>query len=281
MLTYKRPIRILLDTGIFSHSEIAIPAVKQEARRWGTRELTFAIQGFRRKAGCRADYQAEIDALFTIGRLIGERSIEAFEYVEISFERLRARTAGWGSICNALRGCEIKACAPAVERSAIVSTINFVDAMSKGGKKDRARGVPLGSANQISCFKWLLALKKEHIEAIRQNNSKVLHFTDFDLESLSQIEWFQFLCQRCGSEENFPDVFHLWTAERNNMDVFLTLEKRFPNFIAGVKKEKDRRIEIRTEVLRPLGLLEKLGIEKLDPVPMEPGRFYYFHELLK
>ncbi len=103
--------------------------------------------------------------------------------------------------------------------------------------------------------------------------------TDFEVASLRNLDWFQFLCRRSGSRENFPDVFHLWTAERNGLGTVLTLDTGLPNLLCRVRNEKIKRIEIRTEVLQPLDLLRKLNISKPDPVPMEAGRFYHWHEV--
>jgi hypothetical protein len=272
------PLKVLLDAGIITHAEFAVSAIKQHVHRCGDRELTIPIHGFVRKPPHQnAHYQAQIDALFTIGRLIRQGCIEAYKYSEIQYEVGRGYMHG--PACDALKGCTIESCPPAVERCCFRGG-PLVDVVSKGGKKDRKAGVRPSDANQIASFEWLCSLKEEHVKSFLPHLSKLPDITDFDLESLRNIDWFQLLCQRSGSRENYPDVFHLWTAERNDLDAFLTLESRLPNLVSRVKNEKVRRIDIRTEVLRPLELLQKLGIDKPDPVPMEPNRFYYFHELL-
>jgi len=59
------------------------------------------------------------------------------------------------------------------------------------------------------------------------------------------------------------------------------LDERLTNLISGVRNQKDKQVEIQTEVLRPLELLQKLGIEKPDSVPMNWNKFYYLHEVTK
>ena len=110
-------------------------------------------------------------------------------------------------------------------------------------------------------------------------HATLIGLTEFDIESLRDICWFQFLCERSGSPENYPDVFHLWTAERNGLDALLTLDNGLRNLVSRVRSENVRTITIRTDVLHPLDLLRKLGIDNPDSVPMEPDRFYYLHEL--
>ncbi len=151
--------------------------------------------------------------------------------------------------------------------------------ISKGGKKDRRRGFRTGSgtATQIAFLDFLCRLKKDHIELLIQNAPQI-RLTEFEVESLRNLHWFQSLCRRWGSPENYPDAFHLWTAERNGLDVVLTLDRGFFNFLFTVRKHKSIGIDVRTEVLRPLDLLRKLGIDKPDLIPMDSSRFYHLFE---
>jgi hypothetical protein len=100
----------------------------------------------------------------------------------------------------------------------------------------------------------------------------------FEVESLGNLYWFQLVCKRSSSSENYPDVFHLWTAERHSMHALLTLEKKLPSLVARVRSEKRSEIEISTEVLRPLDLLQRLGVSEPDPVPIESDHFYSLYE---
>jgi hypothetical protein len=270
--------RILLDNGIFSHSDFVEGAIKSQKILWGDTRQTLDIHGFIRKAPHKdKNYQDQIDALFTIGRLIKEEKIIAYDYVEILFERFRAK----GKIpdFNALRDCKLHKCNPALDRSKFRKTINLRDMISKGGKKDRKANVDLGQANQIAFFEWLNTLEKEYIDDFICNANQI-GLTEFEVESLKNIDWFKFVCQRSESSENYPDVFHLWTVERNGLDAFLTLENSLPMLVSRINNEKKPNFKIQTEVLRPLDLLRKLGIKASDPVPIEKGRFYYFHEVM-
>jgi hypothetical protein len=272
-----KPLKVLLDNGIFSHSEFAEPCIKEQENFLGDMRQTLDIHGFKRKVSYKSkEYQDQIDALFTVGRLINEKKIIAYDYIEILFER-------WRDFIkipefNAIKGCDILRCCSVLERSKFRSSVNFIDTVSKGGKKDRKSNVDLGEANQIAFFEWLNGLEKKYVDLFIQSASKI-GLTDFEVISLKNLDWFKFLCQRSGSTENFPDIFHLWTAERNKFDVFLTLEKKLPNLLFSIKNENRQRVQIKTKVLRPLDLLHQLGIKNPDPVPMEKDRFYYFHEV--
>ncbi len=103
------PLTALLDTGIFSHSEFAETATIQQTIRCVGTEQTITIQCLKRKrSDNNGELQTQIDALPTVGRLIREGVIEAYEYREIWCERMRYRPLlPFG---NALRGCEIVTC---------------------------------------------------------------------------------------------------------------------------------------------------------------------------
>ena len=64
------PMRILLDNGIFSHSEFAEGATTQSLLGGQV------IHGIRRKAPAGTEFQRRINTLPTIGRLIRDRIIE-------------------------------------------------------------------------------------------------------------------------------------------------------------------------------------------------------------
>lgn len=271
-------MKILLDTGIFSHSEFMEDVIKETSVAWGDTVQVIPVHGLARKKPDKdLTYQGQKEALFTVGRFIREGRIEAYDYVEIQFETMRGKSQF--TSCNALRDCKIHRCHPALERSKFRQTTNIIDTISKGGKKDRKAGVDIGEANQIAFFTFLLGLQTEHVDILIQHAEQI-GLTEFEVESLRDIHWFQLLCQQSKSPENYPDVFHLWTAERNGLDAVLTLEKRLPNLVSRVRSEKKRAIEIRTEVLRPLNLMQQMGVEKPDPIPLEIDRFYHLHEVL-
>jgi hypothetical protein len=266
------PISALLDNGIFCHSEFAEPAISQKSIRWGGRKQIATIHGMKRKpAHKNPDFQQEINALPTVGRLIRENAIEAYTSNEIWCEAMRFRPLlPFG---NALRNCPIGRCPPAIDRSKFMQTTNVTEYFAKGGKKDRKLGIAIGPISQIAFLESLCALTPESVVALT-SHSEMLRLTKFEIESLQDIGWFQFLCKRCGSPENYPDVFHLWTAERNHLDVLLTLDDDLPKLVYRVSTEKKKTVEIKTQVLWPPGLLDRIGIKDRDPVELEDGRLY-------
>jgi hypothetical protein len=270
------PTSVLLDTGVISHSEFAEFTAKELPVRWAGRSSVSKIYGLKRKPPARdEDYQKQMEAMFTVGRMIREGKIAAYTYVELEFERFRGRVEV--QEFNALRGYTIHKCDPAIRRSQFVGTTDFQAFIAKGGRKDRRSGAPLGEENQTTFLKWLYGLDKELVDAL-VDHASVIGLNQFEIDSLRDLEWFQLVCKRSRSPENYPDVFHLWTAERNRLDTFLTLEKKLPNLVDQVRNEKRCGISVSTQVLRPLALLEKLGVAGPDPVPIEIDRFYNLYQ---
>jgi len=261
----------MLDNSIEGHSQFAECRTVSTQIEWNGTIHSNQISGFvRRKMHCDSAYQAEIDALFTIGRLIRERRIYAFTYTELMFEGWR-RVIGERAF-DALADCPVEHCDTPLERSRFFQTSRFSDYVTKGGKNDRKSGKDT-SMSQICFVEWLLSLTDEHVLHLTSLRDR-LKIPEFEIESLQNIQWFRAMCRIAQSPENYPDVLHLWAAQRNRMDIFLTLEKRLPNIAAHFPTDESCAPSYPTRVLRPRELLKLLGISTCDPVPIEPGRFY-------
>jgi hypothetical protein len=261
----------MLDNSIDGHSQFAEGAAVGSQIEWGGSVHSSQIAGFvRKKVHPDSDYQAQVDALFTIGRLIREGHIQAFTYSELMFE-------GWSRVIgerafDALADCPVKHCDSPIERSRFFQTSQFSDYIAKGGKKDRKVGKDT-SMSRIRFVEWLLDLTDEHVTRLISLR-KVLKLSDFEIESFQNLQWFRVMCRTGQSPENYPDMLHLWAAQRNRMDVFLTLERRLPNIASHFPIDEACSPSFPTQVLRPLELLSLFRISTCDPVPIEPNRFY-------
>jgi hypothetical protein len=220
-------------------------------------------------------YQLEMDAIHTVGRLIREGTIKPFTYHELKFEK--ARHKPHVQEFNALRGCELAVCRSPIERSRFRATYDFSAHLRKGGKKDKQRGLNDNTFSQIGFISWLISLSNGQVKDILKN-SELLHLSEFEIESFESLSWFKALCRKFGGEENYPDAFHLWTAERNNLDYFLTLENKMTNMLCHMGKGK-KAIDMNVRAIKPIEFLNRLGVTELDEVPIESDRFYYFHEI--
>lgn len=106
-----------------------------------------------------------------------------------------------------------------------------------------------------------------------------LKLTSNEVSSLGDLDWFQHLAMRLQSDENLPDAFHLWTARRNEMDVFVTLDRKLNNSFDSIVSERQSGISFGLEVMSPLPFLKWCGVDSIDPIPIDHGVFYHYHEL--
>ena len=266
-------MKLLLDTGIITGSELAEPAKREKLVWWGGFKIADKEIGYKKRQLDDEEQQKQIDAIPTIGRLIRENAISAFTYNELQFESFRRSVPV--QAFYALKGCHIAHCDSPIERSKFRKTIDIDEHVSKGGKKDIKSNGSLGEANQIPFIEWLVQLSEEDVKSIIRNRDG-FDLTDFEVESFNQIGWLKFVCGRLQTRESYPDAFHLWAAERNKIDVFLTLEKKLPNNVEQIQNSKNKQYEITTLVLRPIEFLKHVGIVRLDDAEIMPDVFYPF-----
>lgn len=269
-------MKILLDNSILSGAELAESVIKEEIVQWGDIQQKVDILGFRKKVHQDPDKQKEIDAICTVGRLIKEGRATVYSYNELDFEAFRRSVTV--KEYNPLAGCELKRCTSPIERSKFRKTINFFEYMAKGGKNDKKHNSKnVSNFNQIPFITWLIGLQEQSINKLIEQK-EILGLSDFEVASLNSIEWFKYICSRFDTPENYPDAFHLWAAERNNIDVFLTLEKKLPNTVKSIKNSKKTKFSIKTKVCKPIEFLNSIGIVELDEPPIAEGEFYTFME---
>lgn len=268
-------MRVMLDNSIPGHSQLCDWAIGPQGPLFGPYNQDDKVLGVVRKGPHHdAAFQAQVDLLFTVGRLIREKHIEAFTYSEFRCESMEQFIGD--PMLDALAECDIHTCPPAIERSRFQQG-DYFEFARKGGKKDRKRGIE-SSLSQIAFMQMLCELTVG-FPAQLMAFKDVLGLTDFEIESLKNLKCYQRLCRIGNSVENYPDMFHLWTAQRSRMDVLLTLDNKLANIASKIRNARETLIEFPTQVLRPSELLSLLGIEEPDLIPIKPDRFYTFVEL--
>lgn len=217
-------------------------------------------------------WEAEAEAILMVGRLIRERKVEAFSSMELKWEAMRDYLGS--TPLDAFEEYDIEILPNAIERGRFVRA-ELGHYVKKGGKKDSTEGK--NGASQISFFRWLLKLEPDSVSKIVEARES-RQLTDFDCESLDDLGWFKALATRLRSEENLPDAFHLWTARRNGIDVFLTLDRKLINHAASIEREKSG-FRLGVKVMSPIAFLRGEGIATLEPYPCRPGQFYTMAEI--
>ena len=273
-------MRVLIDNGIVSGANFLEGAVRQQELRWGKNITSLPISGFKRvDLDPNVEQQAEKDALFSIGRLARAGLLSLHTYSELRVESWRGGR-GRQPILNALGKCIISECPCPVERTKFRQTLNHEEWLSKGGKEDLKKGIPRSDFSQVSFLEWLASMTSSQVNLIIEK-AGLFGLDDFEAESLEDLSWFQNLYRAIGGEGNLPDCFHICTARRNKLDALLTLEAKLPRTWEHLKKRRNLRIDVNVEVFRPRQLLSALGLNELDPVPVEGNRFYSVAEALE
>lgn len=112
---------------------------------------------------------------------------------------------------------------------------------------------------------WLLDPKAEKLADHLEGQER---FPAFLISNLRQVERFRELCSGLAKKQ-YPDAFHLWTAEVNGMQYFLTTDGKFIRVMTETKN-----ISLPCKPVSPAELLEILQIKDLEPFEFKPNQFY-------
>jgi hypothetical protein len=119
----------------------------------------------------------------------------------------------------------------------------------------------------VKFCKWLL---EPNVETLADRLKGQERYPSFLLNNLKAVKRFREICNGL-AEKQFPDAFHLWTAEVNNIKYFLTIDKKFINAMT-----KSKRINLPCRPLSPSDLLDMLEIREHDPFEYEENQFINF-----
>lgn len=248
------PKRVFLDNCIFSISDTVQGAQKPHQIYWGGEKHTVQISGFEGKPLPKESEpwkREQVKCMTTIGRLARQDVIALSSYMETMFEGWkRSGSFPATTIGNVFNGVEVEHVDAAVERSYF-----FQSSLAEH----------IDSQSIIKFCKWLLTIDPNFlIEKVTQ----VKDLPSFLVANLRNVKRFGELCKGL-SEKQYPDAFHLWTAEVNGADCFLTIDKKFIRVMT-----ETNRSELPCPPLSPSQLLNQLGIDERDPLEYMEGAFY-------
>lgn len=174
-------------------------------------------------------------------------------YGELNIEAIRGAHGMAGTFGDLLAKVKLRRIQPAVERSRFHQTIDFRAYTEKDAQVELCCNLlawDAGILRNATVF-W------DSLPAFEQAN-------------LLRLDEFRGLCQGL-TQNHYPDAFHLWTAERNGLDYYLTMERKFRELMSRSK------IQFKCKVASLEELLQRFGVSKLDPVPLpEGGPHLYF-----
>jgi hypothetical protein len=100
------------------------------------------------------------------------------------------------------------------------------------------------------CLSFFLTPSQERIERFisEMRANPRFSLSTFEEKCLRRAQVFKDMCYGI-DKKHYPDALHLWTAEENNLDVFLTIEKRFRNVMHRQKIKLNCRIMFPSELV--------------------------------
>jgi len=171
---------------------------------------------------------------------------------ELKFEALGGSLAWQGSRGDLFRRITYEHVPAAIERSYFWQTIDLAKYASGEG--------------QVGWYKNFL-LKVDENQLLERLKG-YMGLPDFDRQNIENLGRFRELCKYLDTDDHIRDAFHLWTAEVNNLDYFLTVDKKFIN-----KMTQSTPLSLPTPPITPADLVEKLGIGILDALPLSDQKF--------
>jgi hypothetical protein len=234
----RRTVSALVDTSVWRLAEFVRPVkVHQKVTILGN-EQTLPILAMRRIGPYEPWKEQQIEALPTIARLACEGIVKLFEYDELEFETLKGTILG-GVVTHLLAEVPTFRAKSPIERS----HFQQMDVQQYVHK-----------STFVKFCRWLLSLNTVQIKKRTDLRASFPH--------PDSIERFKEICSNL-PEKHYPDAFHLWTAETNGLDYFLSADKRFARVMTLTK-----HMRLNSKLIAPRDLVESLGITELDPLPI-------------
>ena len=248
------PISFLMDLSVYRLGMTVKPVTESKEIKWGEITQMIPITGFARKLPFDSKKQKEVECIPTISRLIKEKRLIAYQYNELQFENMLGSQGLRNVKGDLFQDIDFEQVEPAIDRS-------YLGGMTLSQCVDRK--------DFIRFCDFLLSLEPEKIINFEEVRSLL---PEFQRANLKNLDRFKDICEHL-PRKHFPDVFHLWTAETNGLDYFLTNDTKFINVMT-----KTKQIDLPTPPITPSGLLNILRVKKRDPMPIED---YNFHNLFE
>ncbi|MCP9625827.1 hypothetical protein NML43_01865 [Rhodopseudomonas palustris] len=239
--------KILVDHSVFSHAKLASV-------------INVAVAGFENKLTLLQAKPAvqdlwlrtQIEALPTVVRLVRDGRLEACSYFELMMESWRGSNFPGNPASDMFRGLNIKELQAPFNRSTF----------------RKSAGIDLASKQSQTAFcEWIL----KDGETLLRRPEWLRELDEFELQALNQLPKYREICRSLSSAQ-LVDGWHLWTSELHRLDGFLTTDRKFARALSA-----NKHLVLACRPIFPEDLLDEMGVQELDPMPLEYGRRYYLN----
>lgn len=231
-------MKVLFDHCVIQHGlRGEYKVIYPNGRRDGHNDLlAFEHAKFKEKEGW---LQSEIDCLAAIADLCRQGKIIAYTTEELVAERSRALKFPPQIYDDIFCGLDFTLAPSPLDRS------KWGLSLEQYNSKDQLISY---------CKSFLLSqgeLRMEKFIAGMRENPR-FSLTNFEEKCLRNRTIFKALCKGI-HETHYPDALHLWTAEENKLDVFLTTDRKFQNVT------RRQNLNLSCNVLLPSEALTRLS----------------------
>jgi hypothetical protein len=201
--------------------------------------------------------RTQIEALPSIARAakMPRQRIQLYTYFELEMEHWRGHNFPAFPTGDIFDGVQIEAISAGLQRSSFLGGLLGDQTVTRD--------------SQMEFCEWLL----NEGERILNSPSMSARVGKAQLSALQGLKRYRELCKRL-SPVQYVDAFHLWTAELNDIDLFLTIDKKFVNAIRSSKQ-----LEIKCCPVFPEEIILELGVTEREPMPYEYGKRFYLNGL--
>lgn len=232
--------RVLVDRCAFDHGVLARTVTQDHSVQWGTHTVTWPVAKYQGKTRSAAEpwLRAEIQALASIAEAARRGTISVFSSFELEAESWRGRGKPHGRRIDLWAGVDAGHVPPPLDRSRWTGAL--VGSKIASGEHQHAFVAELLMlANRQISEEWLLALEVPPHE--RQN--------------LARLNELVAICNAV-DEPRWVDAFHFWTALCNDIEYFLTTDRKLLNSL----REKDLAPDIVCRAVSATELAEALSL---------------------
>ncbi|EGW51494.1 hypothetical protein HMPREF1022_01511 [Desulfovibrio sp. 6_1_46AFAA] len=249
--------KVLVDTCIVSTGH-ADPAcwvqIDTDSQFFSNKLIVYIIK---ERKNITLDTQIDIQA---IGRAARNNEIFLYEYPELVWETWLGYQSWRNNVSPlyAFRDVKWHNIPSPIDRSKFFQSSNWVE-----GK-------------EVELFMDFL-LKTDHIK-LHSLMHKLNIFSEFEISCAKNLPIFQGMCSdKVLGRKRARDIYHLWAAECNNLDYFLTDDKKLIN--AYKNALKDKKINIHCNLVAPKELIEILNISTDGITVPNPGNMFLMNGL--
>lgn len=236
----RSPITALVDTNVIRWMTQSTRHMVKKSIVFDGHEHTFNVPVVSARK-LPADWRAgEIELLSGLVDYVKQSKLVLFRSLELMQEQLQAVQIGRGLPKDLLRDVDFLQAKAPIERGRFVSL--------PADKYIRT------DARVRFCATLLNAFKNGGLEQI----ATAVPLSEFEWVSVHSFHRYAELCSAI-HEKHYPDAWHLWTAERNGLNYFLTMDTSFVKVMTQTAK-----VDLPVKLVLPSELLGRLRKEDLD-----------------